>query len=52
MAEPPKFLPPIENDYVVWGNRPVHPFKKHFELQRLSLHPQEGCLVCGAGVPV
>jgi len=48
----PKLLPLIENDYVVWGNRPVHPFKKHFELQRLSLHPQEDCLVCGTGALV
>jgi molybdopterin-synthase adenylyltransferase len=51
MAEPPKFLVPIDSDYVVWGNRPVHPFKKNFELQRLSLQPQDGCLVCGSGVP-
>ena len=43
----PKFLVPIDENYVVWGNRPVHPFKKNFELQRITLKPQEGCLVCG-----
>jgi molybdopterin/thiamine biosynthesis adenylyltransferase len=45
----PKYLIPIEKNYLVWGNRPVHPFTKHFELQRIGLHPQEGCLVCGNG---
>jgi molybdopterin/thiamine biosynthesis adenylyltransferase len=47
LPEPPKYLPPIEKNYLVWGNRPVHPFTKHFELQRIGLHPQEGCLICG-----
>lgn len=42
----PKFLLPIDCDYVVWGNRPVQPFTKPFELQRITVHPQEGCLVC------
>ncbi|MGA9128622.1 MAG: ThiF family adenylyltransferase [Terracidiphilus sp.] len=49
LPERPKFLPPIEKNYVVWGNRPVHPFTKHFELQRIGLHPQQGCLICGNG---
>ena len=43
----PKFLVPIDENYMVWGNRAVHPFKRNFELQRISLRPQEGCLVCG-----
>jgi molybdopterin/thiamine biosynthesis adenylyltransferase len=43
----PKFLPPIEHNYLVWGNRPFHPFKKHFEIQRIQVHRQEACLVCG-----
>jgi molybdopterin/thiamine biosynthesis adenylyltransferase len=47
LPERPKFLPPLGTNYIVWGNRPIHPFKKHFELQRISLQPQEGCLVCG-----
>ena len=51
LPERPKFLAPLDVDYLVWGNRPVHPFKKHFELQRLSLHPQTGCLICSKGDP-
>jgi molybdopterin-synthase adenylyltransferase len=47
LPERPKHLPPIPQNYVVWGNRPVHPFDKHFQLQRITLNPQEGCLVCG-----
>ena len=43
----PAFLPAIPENYVVWGNRPIHPFSKSFELQRITLHRQEGCLVCG-----
>lgn len=46
MAERPKYLDLIDENYVVWGNRPVHPFKKHFQLQRISLDAQEGCAVC------
>jgi molybdopterin/thiamine biosynthesis adenylyltransferase len=49
LPERPKFLQPIDVDYLVWGNRPVHPFKKHFEMQRMTLHPQDQCLVCGKG---
>jgi molybdopterin/thiamine biosynthesis adenylyltransferase len=49
LAERPKFLPPIEKNYLVWGNRPVHPFTKHFELQRIQVHPQQGCLICTNG---
>jgi molybdopterin/thiamine biosynthesis adenylyltransferase len=45
----PKHLPPIEKNYLVWGNRPVHPFNKHFEIQRILLHPQDKCLVCVNG---
>ena len=43
----PKYLSPIEDNYLVWGNRPVHPFTKHFQLQRINLSPQEGCRICG-----
>ena len=45
--ERPKFLTPIEENYLVWGNRAVHPFKKNFQLQRISLQAQDGCLICG-----
>lgn len=43
----PKYMVPIKENYIVWGNRPTHPFTKHFEIQRISLSPQEKCLVCG-----
>lgn len=43
----PKFMTPIEHNYLVWGNRAVRPFSKNFELQRVQLLPQNGCLVCG-----
>lgn len=46
MAERPKYLELIDENYVVWGNRPVHPFKKHFQLQRIKLDAQDGCAVC------
>jgi molybdopterin/thiamine biosynthesis adenylyltransferase len=48
LGERPQFLYPIAENYLVWGNRPVHPFTKNFELQRVTVRPQEGCLVCGA----
>jgi molybdopterin/thiamine biosynthesis adenylyltransferase len=50
LPERPKFLFPIVENYVVWGNRPVHPFIKNFHMQRIAIHPQQGCLVCGKGV--
>src|ERR1700733_1124727 len=46
MAERPKYLDLIDENYIIWGNRPVHPFKKHFQLQRIKLDAQEGCAVC------
>lgn len=46
LQDPPKYLDPIDENYVVWGNRPVHPFTKHFQLQRVKLDPQQGCAVC------
>ncbi|MGO9021332.1 MAG: HesA/MoeB/ThiF family protein [Syntrophobacteraceae bacterium] len=49
LPERPKYLPPIERNYVVWGNRPVHPFTKHFELQRMGLAPLEECRICKNG---
>lgn len=49
LTERPKYLPPIEENYVVWGNRPIHPFNKNFQLQRITLTPQSGCLICGKG---
>jgi molybdopterin/thiamine biosynthesis adenylyltransferase len=49
LPERPKFLPAIDQNYLVWGNRPIHPFTKHFEIQRISLHPQQGCRICANG---
>ena len=43
----PKFMTPLDHNYLVWGNRAVHPFSKNFQLQRMTLKPQDGCLVCG-----
>ena len=49
-VERPKFMTPLEQNYFVWGNRTVHPFSRNFELQRMTLAPQEGCMVCGAQI--
>ena len=43
----PKFMTPLDHNYLVWGNRAVHPFSRNFQLQRMTLAPQEGCRVCG-----
>ena len=42
----PKNMEPIEHNYIVWGNRPVHPFDKHFQIQRLPLPAMDGCKIC------
>ena len=49
LPERPKYLSVMDENYIVWGNRPVAPFEKHFQLQRITLAPQEGCLICGNG---
>jgi molybdopterin/thiamine biosynthesis adenylyltransferase len=49
LPERPKFLAPIDENYIVWGNRPIHPFTKNFQIQRITLTPQSGCMVCGKG---
>jgi hypothetical protein len=46
LPERPKFLDPIDENYLIWGNRPIHPFNKHFHLQRTTLSRQEQCAVC------
>lgn len=48
LSERPKYLLPIEQNYLVWGNRPVAPFTRNFEIQRFFIHPTEGCRVCGS----
>jgi molybdopterin/thiamine biosynthesis adenylyltransferase len=47
LTERPKYLELIDQNYLVWGNRPVHPFTKHFQMQRIDLTPQQHCAVCG-----
>ena len=47
MVDPPKNMEPIAANYVVWGNRPVHPFERHFQLQRITVTAQQACKVCG-----
>ena len=47
--ERPKFLPTISENYIVWGNRAIHPFSRNFEIQRISLQRQTNCLICGDG---
>lgn len=42
----PKNMELIEQNYVVWGNRPVHPFDKHFQIQRIPLPAMNGCKIC------
>jgi molybdopterin/thiamine biosynthesis adenylyltransferase len=42
----PKNMEPIDHNYVVWGNRPVHPFTKHFQIQRMPLPVMDGCKIC------
>ncbi len=46
LSNRPKYLSPLEDNYLIWGNRPVHPFKKSFQLQRITLEAQESCAVC------
>lgn len=46
LPERPKNMEPIKQNYVVWGNRPVHPFEKHFEIQRIAVPAIDGCKVC------
>jgi len=52
LPERPKYMQPITENYIVWGNRPTPPFEKHFQIQRIILNPQKGCQVCsGASEP-
>lgn len=46
LPERPKNMEPIEQNYLAWGNRPVHPFDRHFQVQRFKLPAIEGCRVC------
>lgn len=50
LKEHPKFLMPIEENYLIWGNRPVHPFNRHFHMQRITLAALDTCSVCSGKV--
>ncbi len=49
LPERPKNMEPIPHNYFIWGNRPVHPFERHFQIQRLPIAARPDCMVCGAG---
>ncbi|OGD69627.1 hypothetical protein A3E89_01980 [Candidatus Campbellbacteria bacterium RIFCSPHIGHO2_12_FULL_35_10] len=46
LPERPKYMQPIPDNYFIWGNRPTHPFTKHFQIQRMPLPKMEGCQIC------
>lgn len=46
LPERPKNMEPIKPNYVAWGNRPVHPFDRHFQIETMDLPPLKGCRVC------
>lgn len=46
LPERPKNMEPIKANYVAWGNRPVHPFDRHFHIQTMILPPINGCKIC------
>ena len=48
LKERPKYLTLIDDNYVIWGNRPVHPFTRTFQIQQFEMTPQENCAVCAA----
>jgi len=46
LTERPKYMLPIDENYIVWGNRPIAPFTKNFQLQRVNVTKQDNCQVC------
>jgi len=46
LPERPKNMEPIKPNYVAWGNRPVHPFDKHFQIEKMILPAVAGCRIC------
>jgi len=46
LPERPKNMEPIKPNYLVWGNRPVHPFDRHFQIETMSLPAIAGCKIC------
>jgi molybdopterin/thiamine biosynthesis adenylyltransferase len=46
LPERPKNMEPIQANYLAWGNRPVHPFDRHFQIETMILPAIDGCKVC------
>jgi molybdopterin/thiamine biosynthesis adenylyltransferase len=46
LPERPKNMEPIKSNYVAWGNRPVHPFDRHFQIETMILPAIDSCKVC------
>ncbi|MFZ5783550.1 MAG: HesA/MoeB/ThiF family protein [Pseudomonadota bacterium] len=46
LPERPKNMEPIPGNYVSWGNRPVHPFDKHFQIEKMKLPALAECKIC------
>lgn len=46
LPERPKNMEPIKSNYVAWGNRPVHPFDRHFQIETMILPAINGCKIC------
>lgn len=46
LPERPKNMEPIPGNYVAWGNRPVHPFDKHFQIEKMNLPALSECKIC------
>lgn len=49
LSAPPKYMIPIDENYIIWGNRSVHPFTRNFQIQRFQIAAQDQCAVCGQG---
>ena len=46
LPQRPINMEPIKWNYITWGNRPVHPFEKHFQIERATVRANEVCKVC------
>jgi molybdopterin/thiamine biosynthesis adenylyltransferase len=46
LPERPKNMELIKSNYVAWGNRPVHPFDTHFQIEKMTLPAVAGCKIC------
>jgi len=46
LPQRPQYLDPIDENYLIWGNRRAHPFTRPFHLQRIAVSARDGCAVC------